>query len=90
MLEVAISDFHLAPVSASVPPGRLTVLAHNYGRLSHNIAIERAGRQIASTSPLPPGTSARLIVNLAPGDYVLLSTSWDGAALGARATLIVR
>lgn len=89
-LAVAISEFHLDPVSASVLPGRLTLVARNYGRLSHNLALRRGARQIASTSPLPPGAQARLVVKLRPGRYTLESTTLDGAALGARATLIVR
>jgi hypothetical protein len=89
-LAVAISEFHLSPVSASAPPGRLTLIAHNYGRLSHNLALVRGQRQVASTSALPPGAQARLVVELHPGRYTLVSTTLDGSALGARATLTVR
>jgi hypothetical protein len=90
VLRLAVSEYHIAPASASAAPGRLTLLVRNFGRLEHNLAITAGGRTLASTQPLPPGSQAKLTVSLPRGSYELESTLDSDATLGATAALQVR
>ena len=35
-LQVALTEYHVAPQSISAAAGALTIVVHNYGRLSHD------------------------------------------------------
>ena len=89
IVQVALSEYRLAPASLSARPGTLTILVHNYGRLNHNLVISYDGVQEASTEPIRPGQSTELIANLTAGHYVLASTVLADQALGAYGSLDV-
>lgn len=88
-LQVALTEYHVAPQSVRARSGTLTIFAHNYGRLSHNLVISLDGRPEASTQPIPPGQTTELIATLTPGRYVIASTILADQALGAYGTLVV-
>ncbi|MGI8505954.1 MAG: hypothetical protein ACR2MK_03960 [Solirubrobacteraceae bacterium] len=88
-LQVALTEYHVAPQSVRAPSGTLTIFVHNYGRLSHDLVISLRGRSEASTQPIPPGETTELIANLTPGKYLLASTILSDQALGAYGTLVV-
>jgi hypothetical protein len=88
-LQVALTEYHVAPQSVRAPSGTLTILVHNYGRMSHDLVISSGGRPAASTQPIAPGVTADLVATLAPGKYLMSSTILSDQALGAYGTLIV-
>ncbi len=89
ILQVALTEYHVAPQSVSAPSGTLTIFAHNYGRLSHDLVISLGGRAEASTQPIPPGETTELIATLPRGRYLMASTILSDQALGAYGTLTV-
>jgi Cupredoxin-like domain len=88
-LQVALTEYHVAPQRVRAPSGPLAILVHNYGRLTHNLVISTGGQSEASTAPIPPGQTTELIATLPPGRYLLASTILSDEALGAYGTLIV-
>jgi hypothetical protein len=88
-LYVALTEYRVAPQSASVRAGDLTVFVQNYGRLTHNLMISRGGALVQVTRPLSPGQSAEIALTLTPGSYLIASTILSDQALGAYGTLRV-
>ena len=88
-LHVALSEYSVRPQNVSAHSGALTILVHNYGRLSHDLVISLDGRPELSTKPIPPGQSAELTATLTPGTYLMDSTILADQALGAYGTLTV-
>jgi hypothetical protein len=88
-LQVGLTEYRLVPATAHALPGMLTIVAHNYGRLNHNLTILQNGQTEGSTSPIPPGATADLTVYLPKGHYTLASTIQSDQTLGAYGTLTV-
>ena len=88
-LRVALTEYHVQPQSVSAAGGTLTILVHNYGRLSHNLVISLDGKPQASTGPISPGQTTELLATLPPGKYLMSSTILSDQALGAYGTLNV-
>lgn len=84
---VALSEYRITPQSVSISAGALTILVHNYGRVTHNLVISIDSQPEASTRPIAPGQSAELALSLPPGNYQMVSTILDDQALGAYGTL---
>jgi hypothetical protein len=89
-LAVALTEYHLRPQSAEMSAGPVTIVAHNYGRLTHNLVVFENGRPQDSMHPIPPGGSGDLTVYLGAGRYILASTVQSDQALGVFGTLVVR
>lgn len=89
MLRLALSEYRVIPQSVLAEPGQLTLVVANDGRLTHNLAITRAGKVISQTPPIPPGQSMELIVYLGRGSYVMTSTLFSDQALGEYGSLNV-
>ena len=88
-ITVGVTEYRVAPDDVRASAGLLTLIVHNYGRLTHNLAVASAGQTEASTKPLWPGQSASLTLSLTPGRYQLASTMLSDQALGAYGTLTV-
>jgi hypothetical protein len=88
-VELALTEYRLTPQSVRMPSGEVTIVAHNYGRLAHNVDVLRDGHSAGSTSPIAPGQTATLSVYLLPGSYVMASTLFNDQALGAYGTITV-
>jgi hypothetical protein len=86
-LRVALSEYHVQPQRVDAAAGTLTLLVHNYGRLTHNLVISLDGKPQASTRPIAPGQTTELFATLAPGKYLMSSTILSDQALGAYGTL---
>jgi plastocyanin len=86
-LQVALTEYHVAPQDIRAPAGTLTIFVHNFGRLNHNLVISYDGHADASTQPIPPGETTELIATLTPGTYQIASTVLSDQALGAYGTL---
>lgn len=89
-LELAVTEYRIAPQSIRTSAGPLTILVQNDGRLTHNLAISSGGQLDAATRPIWPGETAEMTVTLPPGRYVLASTILSDQALGAYGTLTLR
>jgi hypothetical protein len=96
-LDLALSEYRIEPRTTSVPPGRLLIVAHNRGMLTHNVELERGSLDssertvLATIHTLLPGASeAKRTPPLTPGHYLLVSTIDDQTTLGMSASLIVR
>jgi hypothetical protein len=88
-LRVALTEYRLRPQDVRVSSGPLTIFVHNYGRLTHNLALSIDGSSAGSTGPLLPGQSTELALDLAPGRYLMASTILSDQALGEYGTLTV-
>jgi hypothetical protein len=88
-VNVALSEYRLNPSNIRVSSGLLTFHVHNYGRLTHDLVISQDGQTIGQTKPLPPGQTADLALDLAPGRFSMASTMLSDQALGAYGTVEV-
>jgi hypothetical protein len=88
-LRVALSEYRLNPQRATASAGELTIVARNYGRLTHNLVVFRDGRSQGATKPLAPGQTGVLKLVLTPARYQLASTILSDQALGEYGTLAV-
>ena len=88
-IQVTLSEYRLAPQKLHATAGPLTIVAHNFGRLVHNLAITQGGRLQAETAPIRPGGSVILSLYLPAGGYVLASNLLDDQSLGIYGTLTV-
>jgi plastocyanin len=89
MLTVGITEYRLAPQEVRVSQGLLTIVVHNYGRLTHSLAVSQDGQAEGATSPVGPGQSVELALQLPPGRYTMASTILSDQALGAYGSLTV-
>ena len=89
-LRVAVTEYRVRPDDVTSPAGSLTIVAHNYGRLTHNLAVTQGSTTIGHTPPIPPGGSATLTVTVARGTYTVTSTMLSDQALGTYGTLHVK
>ncbi len=96
-LRLTVDEYAITPQDVSVPPGRLTLVLRNRGRLTHDVHVrvpsEEPGEQpvdLGGTSTAQPGATARGTVTLRPGTYELVCTIQNHDVLGERGTLVVR
>ena len=96
-LDLTLSEYRIAPQSASVPAGRLRIVARNRGIVTHNVELERGSLDstertvLATVHTLLPGASETIVTGpLRAGRYLLVSTIDDQTTLGMSATLLVR
>jgi hypothetical protein len=94
---LTLEEYRIVPRTVSVPAGRLQIVAHNRGILTHNLEVERGSLDssertvLATIHTLLPGASESVLTQpLAPGRYLLVSTVGNQAVLGMSGTLIVR
>jgi plastocyanin len=88
-IQIAVSEYRVAPQRVTVRAGPLTVVVHNFGRLVHNLAVTGGGRTWAQTRPIRPGATAVLTLQLASGSYGIASTLFDDESLGIYGSLYV-
>jgi hypothetical protein len=89
MLVVALTEYRVNPKAATVPAGPLTIVVHNYGRLSHNLVVAQSGQTAGSTKAIAPGQSGLIVLSLTKGTYTMASTLLSDTALGEYGTLKV-
>jgi hypothetical protein len=89
VLQLTVSEYRLRPQSISATAGTLSIYVHNYGRLSHNLAISQGTRVLASTQPIRPGQTGELVAQLTQGQYLISSTVLSDQSLGIYGTLLV-
>jgi plastocyanin len=70
--------------------GKLTVELDNQGTLAHNLRVFDGGTDIGGTPTFAGGEPRTGTVQVEPGEYELLCTVGDHAALGMKGKLTVR
>jgi hypothetical protein len=88
-LRVALTEYRVIPQDVHTTAGVLTLVVHNYGRLTHDLVISLDGQPEISTKPIPPGQTVVLDAALIPGQYLMASSILSDQALGAYGTLDV-
>jgi uncharacterized cupredoxin-like copper-binding protein len=89
VLRITLDEYRLSPENVSVRAGRITLVAHNGGRLTHNLAVEEFTRregvqphEYVRTATVHAGQTVRSDVVLAPGKYRLTCTIANHDDLG--------
>ena len=97
-VEVRLDEYRVLPEHIQVRAGRVTLVAHNSGRLTHNLAVVQFNRPLGDeeekrygqpTKTLFPGQSAQTTVELKPGKYRLVCTIANHDNLGQYSELKV-
>ena len=88
-LHVALTEYRITPDTVRAYSGRLTIVVRNLGTRTHNLAVSLGDHNEAATPDLTPGSTATILVNLAPGQYILRSSILDDQSLGESGTLDV-
>jgi uncharacterized cupredoxin-like copper-binding protein len=97
-VEVRLDEYRVLPEHIQVRAGRVTLVAHNTGRLTHNLGVVQFKRPLGieqekqygkPTKTLFPGQSALTTVELKPGKYSLVCTIANHDNLGQYAELKV-
>ncbi|MGZ6674418.1 MAG: hypothetical protein ACXVFM_18935, partial [Solirubrobacteraceae bacterium] len=77
-VEVRLDEYRVLPEHIEVRAGRVTLVAHNDGRLTHNLAVVQFERPLGDeqekdygdpTKTLFPGETGQTTVDLEPGKY---------------------
>ncbi|MFZ0043438.1 MAG: hypothetical protein WAK93_19165 [Solirubrobacteraceae bacterium] len=89
-LQIGLDEYRVLPQDVHATAGPLTIVVHNYGRLTHSLVITERGLQQAATGPIAPGETVDLFATLNAGKYVMASSILSDQALGAYGTLDVR
>jgi len=88
-LRVALGEYRVIPQDVHTTAGVLTIVVHNYGRLTHDLVISLNGQPEISSKPIAPGQTAVMDAALIPGTYQMASSILSDQALGAYGTLDV-
>ena len=97
-VEVRLDEYRVLPEHIQVRAGRVTLVAHNTGRLTHNLGVVQFKRPLGTeeekqygkpTTTLFPGQRALTTVELEPGKYRLVCTIANHDNLGQYAELKV-
>jgi uncharacterized cupredoxin-like copper-binding protein len=97
-VEVRLDEYRVLPERIEVRAGRITFVARNTGRLTHNLAVVQFERPLGDeqeksygkpTKTLFPGETGQTTVDLRPGKYRLVCTIANHDNLGQYAELKV-
>jgi uncharacterized cupredoxin-like copper-binding protein len=105
-IAVELRDFSISLAAETLSPGEAVISVRNRGSTAHDLIILRTEREadslpvvgaqaseegrVAATRTLPPGTSARLTVDLQPGNYVWICNVPAHYTLGMRTKVVIR
>ena len=97
-VDVRLDEYRVLPEHIQVTAGRITLVARNTGRLTHNLVVVQFDRPLGDeeekqygepTKTLFPGQTASTAVNLEPGKYRLICTISNHDNVGQYAELKV-
>ena len=97
-VEVRLDEYRVLPEHIEVRAGKITFVARNTGRLTHNLSVVQFERPLGDeeeksygepTKTLFPGETGQTTVDLAPGKYRLVCTIANHDNLGQYAELKV-
>jgi uncharacterized cupredoxin-like copper-binding protein len=91
-LRLTLSEYRIAPQAVEVPAGRVVLVVRNGGTMVHRLQLRSGDRSrtLASSPPLRPGETARLVLDLPPGTYVDTCTGDRHDTLGEHGTIGAR
>jgi uncharacterized cupredoxin-like copper-binding protein len=71
-LRLTLSEYRVAPQEVEIAAGRVELVVRNAGTMVHRLQIRSGDRSraLATSPPLRPGQTTRLVVELPPGAYV--------------------
>ena len=90
-VEVRLDEYRVLPEHIQVIAGRITFVAHDTGRLTHNLVVVQFKRPLGDevekqygqpTKTLFPGETGQTTVDLEPGKYRLVCTIANHDNLG--------
>lgn len=89
-IRLRLDEYRILPQRITVPAGRVTIVARDVGRLTHNVAIvqfdrplgEDEEKQYARTPTAHPGDVVRTSATLRPGKYRIVCTIANHDNLG--------
>jgi plastocyanin len=90
-VDVRLDEYRVLPEHIQVTAGRVTITAHNTGRLTHNLAVVQFHRPLGDeeekqygkpTRTLFAGETASTTIDLMPGKYRLICTIGNHDNLG--------
>jgi plastocyanin len=90
-VDVRLTEYRISPEFVQVKAGRVRIVGHNRGRLTHNVAVVQFDRPLSGadektygkpTKTLFPGQSGVTAVDLKPGKYRLVCTIANHDNLG--------
>jgi hypothetical protein len=98
VVRVTVDEYRIVPQAFTVHRGVIELVAHNTGRLTHNVKVEipahsadDKAKVIAGTDTMHPGgTSIQIFRHLRPGRYRLVCTVGNHENLGQYGTLVVK
>jgi uncharacterized cupredoxin-like copper-binding protein len=97
-VDVRLDEYRVLPEHIEARAGRITLVARNTGRLTHNLAVVQFERPLGDeqekdygkpTKTLFPGETGETTVDLEPGKYRLVCTIANHDNLGQYAELKV-
>lgn len=88
-VELGVTEYLLRPDEVHASAGPLTLVVHNFGRLTHDLVITQSGQKEASTGTIWPGQTAELAIDLPKGTYTMASTVVLDQPLGTYGTLTI-
>jgi plastocyanin len=97
-VDVRLDEYRVLPEHIQVTAGEITILAHNTGRLTHNLVVVQFDRPLGDdvekqygqpTRTLFPGQTGSTTVDLKPGKYRLICSIANHDNLGQYAELKV-
>ena len=101
-LRLDLDEYRILPDKVQVPAGRVRILIHDIGKLTHNVHIEDPSQLDPQGNPLDlggtptahpgtgPNTRKAVTLTLAPGKYRMVCTIANHEVLGQYGTLEVR
>jgi plastocyanin len=102
VVRLDVDEYRIIPDKVTVPAGRVKILIHDTGLLTHNVHVEDPGdldeqgnpRDLGGTPTAHPGTGPptreSVTLTLAPGKYRLVCTIANHEVLGQYGTLDVK
>jgi hypothetical protein len=69
---VDLKEFSVTPVASTLAPGEVELTAHNSGEFPHTLVVSHSdGTVVGGTEMIGSGETARLVLTLATGSYLL-------------------
>lgn len=88
-IEVTARDFSFNLPSDRLSAGDYTIELTNDGSATHDLRVEKDGKDIGGTDTIGPGDTATATVTLEPGQYVFYCSVGNHRAMGMEVTVTV-
>jgi plastocyanin len=90
-IQVTGKEYFYALSGKSFKQGTAIVELVNFGEIPHDLRLQRIGdKRVYKTKVIDPGAFTDIVVKLVPGKYRLWCSIANHAALGMKATIVVR